>query len=121
MSVRSEKVRGKIGEELAAQFLAGKGLTILERSARYGRGELDIVCRDGDEIVFVEVKTRWSFGTEEPEDLISVKQERMLKNTADWYLQERGEGLVPARFDIVTVEEGRDSYHLRHVKGTLVQ
>ena len=115
----SGKARGWIGEELAAQYLHGRGYTILGRNVRYGRGELDIVCRDKEEIVFVEVKTRRSFAYGAPEQSITPRQENMLKHTASWYLQENVKELTPTRFDVVGVVESADAYTLRHVKNAL--
>ena len=113
------KARGWIGEELTAQYLAGKGYTIIGRNVRYGKGELDIICRDGDEIVFVEVKTRRSFPDDEPVQSLSVRQERMLKHTADGYIQEHVRELTPTRFDVVGVVEGNDEFSVEHVRNAL--
>ena len=113
------KARGWIGEELTAQYLEGQGYVIVGRNVRFGRGELDIVCRDRDELVFVEVKTRRSFPDDEPVQVLSVRQERMLKYTADGYMQEHVKELTPMRFDVVGVVEGEDEYRLQHVRSAL--
>ena len=113
------KARGWIGEELAAQYLEQQGFNILGRNVRVGNGELDIVCRDGEELVFVEVKTRRSFPGGEPVQALSLRQERMLRYTADGYLQEHVKDLTPTRFDVVGVRESDEEYTLEHVRNAL--
>jgi putative endonuclease len=116
MKSASARARGWIGEELAAQFLSRAGYLIRGRNIRYGRGELDIVCQKGKEIIFVEVKTRRSVRFGKPEESITARQEKMLKQTAMGYLQDTVVGLRPARFDIVAVTESADTFSIRHSK-----
>ena len=69
---------GRIGEELAAAALEAHGLEIVERNVRTPFGEIDIVARDRDGLVFVEVKTRSSAGAGQPYDAVDrPKRERM--------------------------------------------
>lgn len=76
---------GKHGEELAAQFLAEAGYTIIDRNWRCARGEIDLVARDGDDTVFVEVKTRSSTAFGHPFEAITVRKvSRLQRLAAAW-------------------------------------
>ncbi len=93
---------GKAGEELAAVMLAGKGYRILERNWRFGKEEIDIIARDGNFIVFVEVKTRSSNVFAEPEASVTKAKQRVLVRAANAYVNYRRFG-GEVRFDIVSV------------------
>jgi putative endonuclease len=108
------KTLGAFGESWAAAHLSRLGYQILARNVRYRCGELDIVARDGKDLVFVEVKCRRSgrFGT--PEDSISASRYARLGSAALTYLQERGLEEEPYRIDVVALEvdvSGRVSRH----------
>jgi putative endonuclease len=103
---------GQKAEDLAAAFLQAKGLTVVERNFRAKVGEIDIVARDGDEIVFVEVRARASkdFGGAAA-SVGGAKRRKLLRAAALW-LQARGwDGAC--RFDVVAVDAGR----LEHLPG----
>jgi putative endonuclease len=95
---------GRRGEELAARALVREGYTLVARNWRCAEGEVDIVARDGEEWVFVEVRTRRgrAFGTPE-ESLTPAKQERMIA-VAQRYLLEQEVGQVVWRLDLVAIE-----------------
>lgn len=101
---------------MAAEYLKGRGFLILERNYRYQRGEIDIIARDGNELVFVEVKTRRSraFGT--PEESITPRKEELLKRTAEGYCFEHQIDATPCRFDVVAIEQKRNGIEIRHIK-----
>jgi len=95
---------GRLGERLAAQALAGRGYQIVERNARTAEGEIDLVARQGEQWVFVEVRTRrgQSFGT--PEESITPRKQARMVRSALAYLAAQ-EGREPAwRIDVVAVE-----------------
>jgi len=100
---------GRLGESLAAEFLLGQGYAIVEKNYRKRYGEVDIIARDGDTLVFVEVKTRQStvFGT--PFEAVDGRKQRQLSRVAQEYLQSRGLIDAPARFDVVAIRLDRDS------------
>ena len=72
MSQINRRIRGKVGEDLAANFLEQIGFKIIKRNYRFERGEIDLIAEEGDELVFVEVKARRSttFGT--PEEAVTT-------------------------------------------------
>ena len=90
------------GEELAAEYLAAKGYSIVKRNLRIGQGEIDIIARSNGCMVFVEVKTRTAPFLTDPLQLVPLSKQKQLVRLADRYLKEQGSG-APARFDIVIV------------------
>ena len=94
---------GERGEDLAAQFLVARGLTISERRYRTRQGEIDLVCRDRDTVVFVEVKTRRTRKAGEPFEAITPHKQQRLTRLALAYLKRHGLLEAPARFDVVSV------------------
>ena len=114
---------GELGEEIAVGYLAHKGLQIIERNYRFKNSEIDIIARDGDEMVFVEVKTRHSNFILEPEYSVTKKKQSMIIKGANHYLISRDIELE-SRFDIVTVvifPEGEDINHLKSAFYPLVR
>ena len=93
---------GKLGEELAVNYLTGKGYEILERNWRNRHKEIDIIAKDGNELVIVEVKARQSDEYGEPDIAVTKKKQRMLIDAANAYILARGLD-VETRFDIVSI------------------
>jgi len=94
---------GRQGEDAAAALLTGKGLRILERNLRLGRLELDLVCEDGDTLVFVEVKTRAEGSLAAPADGLTPQKRGRLLRAAQSYLSSRDLWHRSCRFDLVSV------------------
>ena len=94
---------GNWGERVARNFLAGKGYRVLETGFRCAWGEVDIVANDGDELVFVEVRTRRgdAFGT--PQESVTRAKARRLTSTAQTYIEERGIDGVDWRIDLISI------------------
>ncbi len=102
------KKLGRWGEDKAEVFLSEKGYKIVERNYRGGRGEIDLVCEDGETLVFVEVKTRSDSEFASPEEAVDKRKQRQLVRLAKRYLVERNLwGKVDCRFDVVTVDYER--------------
>ena len=102
---------GAEAEEIAARFLVLQGLQVVERNFRTRLGEIDVVARDGETLVFVEVRlrTREDFGGA-AESIDSNKRRRIVA-AANGYLALLGRE-PPCRFDVVTVE-GRRAHWIR--------
>lgn len=93
---------GRRGEELATAFLLSKGYSILDRNWRSGRKEIDIVAQDGNDIVFVEIKTRTDETFNDARDAVDSRKRQHLIYAADAYMRSHTYNLSP-RFDIITV------------------
>ncbi|MFZ4862669.1 YraN family protein [Sphingobacterium sp. Mn56C] len=104
---------GKYGEELAVQHLMALGYTLLQRNWRYGHLEVDIIARDGDVLLFIEVKSRSTTAFGHPADFVDLQKQRFLLEAADAYLAASlFDGEI--RFDIVSVY--LDSKLIEHIK-----
>jgi putative endonuclease len=95
--------RGTLGENAAREFLEKKGLKFLTANFAGKRGEIDLIFRDGECLVFVEVKTRSGNGWTRPARAVNADKRRALFRTAADYLKLLGNPPVPYRFDVVEV------------------
>ena len=93
---------GKQGEELAAQYLINKGYEILERNWRNIHKEIDIIAKDGKDLVIVEVKTRQTDEYGEPDVAVTKKKQRMLISAANAYIFKNRLD-VETRFDVISI------------------
>lgn len=94
---------GTRGEEMAVEWLRRHHLNILERNWRSGKSEVDIVVKENNTIVFVEVKTRSGNQWSEPESSVdSKKQKALIRAASDWFDQYPGEHSF--RFDVIAVQ-----------------
>lgn len=111
--------RGELGERAARKYLKRQGLKFLAANFRSARGEIDLVFRDGDCLVFVEVKTRSSENWVRPAAAVNARKRRLLSQTALDYLRLLDNPPVKIRFDIVEVllEQGRVR-EVRHLPNT---
>ena len=101
---RSERPIGESGEALAARFLREEGLEILAVNYWTRAGEIDIIAKEGETLVFVEVKTRSSTHVAQPERAVTRKKQRTINRVAEAYMRKNGLlHKVNARFDIVSV------------------
>jgi len=107
------RATGAAGERLAEWFLARRGYRTLERNARVGRFEVDLVMEKGEEIVLVEVKTRGVASWGGAVRALGAAQRARLAQAASVYAARfPGRDL---RFDVVTVEEGAERLVIEHL------
>jgi putative endonuclease len=108
---------GSHGERIAAAFLTDAGLRILDRNWRCREGELDLVARDGNALVFCEVKTRRGTGYGYPVEAVTPAKQRRLRVLAQRWLAAHDHHAPDLRFDVVgvLVRPGRPALvtHLR--------
>lgn len=108
---------GKTGEEIARRFLKDRGYRLVKTNYRSRLGEIDIVCEDGETVVFVEVKYRTSerFGT--PAAAVTpVKQER-LRRLAEEFLIAHNLESRPVRFDVLGIVSTARGVEIEHLLG----
>jgi putative endonuclease len=108
---------GAEAEQRAARVLEVTGLRVVERNVRFRGGEIDLVCRDGDVWVFVEVKARrpgWDAGGAAA---VSWHKRRRLVMLSQLYLKSHGLRDVRVRFDVVEVTLDDRQPALRHLRG----
>lgn len=100
---REKDELGKRGEALAASFLKRKGYRIIDRNWEGRRGEIDLVARDGQTIVFVEVKTRSTKSFGSPKDAVTTRKINHIHAVAKEYLKKKRKEGKSVRFDVVAV------------------
>lgn len=113
----SSKSVGDEKERLARSYLERQGLRLITSNYRCRRGEIDLVMRDGDQLVFVEVRYRASnrFGT--PAETVGPRKQHRLAAAAGHYLQHQTMSM-PCRFDVLAIGAGdridwiRDAFHV---------
>jgi putative endonuclease len=108
--------RGTLGEDAAARYLESRGLRVLDRNWRYRQWELDLVCRDGDTLVFVEVKTRNAGTLGTPADGLNRAKRARLVKAASRYLSAKGLWDEPCRFDLASVMDMGTSMDVEHIE-----
>ncbi len=108
---------GRDAEAAAATYLTRAGFRVLERNVRLGHGEIDLVCRDKDVVVFVEVKCRRATWGDPPAAAVSWHKQRKLTRLAQHYLKWRRLDGVRCRFDVVSVTmDGAGKAVISHVR-----
>ena len=107
---------GKHGEELAEMFLSKKGYEILERNYRKYRGEIDLIAKDQEYLVFVEVKTARSDRFGPPIFRVDARKKKQLGKIAMAYYQEKELFDQDSRFDVVTVTFSSGQTNIEHIE-----
>ena len=106
---------GQKGEELALAYLRKKGYKILETNWRHAKDEIDIIAKDKDELVIVEVKTRSSNYFGEPEVFVNRTKQKFLVRGANEYVIKKDID-DDTRFDIISVVIGKNQTKVHHIE-----
>lgn len=112
----SGKELGKAAEDDAESFLADRGYKILERNYRSRFGEIDIIARDGDVTVFIEVKARRSDKKGTSSSAVTPNKQKKIGLTALSYLKEKNIYDQKARFDVVAVDGSGENLRFRLIQ-----
>ena len=94
---------GRLGEDLALKKIKKMGYRCLVRNYRCTLGEVDLVARDGDTLVFIEIKTRRGKSLEYAKEAVSMKKRRQLSKVALFYMRDHDCADVKSRFDVVAI------------------
>jgi putative endonuclease len=113
--MKEEHKTGQEGELKAAEHLRTQGYEILETNWRFGQEEIDIIARDKDFLVIVEVKTRSSKVFGEPEAFVNRQKQKHLIKAAGAYIEKHGLDLE-VRFDIASVMKNGELYQVNIIK-----
>lgn len=95
---------GRTGERLAAEALKRRGYCILEQNYRCRHGEIDLVAEEGQDLVFVEVKTRRGAAYGLPEEAVTARKRQKLREVASYYLDAHSCSERSWRIDVVAVQ-----------------
>lgn len=106
---------GSYYENVAEEFLKKKGYIILDKNYRCRFGEIDIICKDNNELVFVEVKYRSSLKYGEPAEAVTMTKQRKICKTASYYVMSKGYGEdIRFRFDVIGIIGGDTIGHFEN-------
>jgi len=108
---------GSRGEELAAAFLQRIGFSIVERNFRCKGGEIDIVAKDGNTLVFIEVKSRKTVSYGVPQLAVTPFKQRQISKAALTWLARNHKHDAPARFDVIAILlSGYYQHKIEHIR-----
>jgi putative endonuclease len=107
---------GKLGEDLALKTVKRMGYRCIARNYRCPLGEMDLIARDGDTLVFVEIKTRRGKSLEQAKEAVDWRKKRQLSKVALAYMKENHCADVKSRFDVVAVNLGSRGKEVEVVK-----
>jgi putative endonuclease len=111
------KELGNRGEDIACRYLADNNASILERNWKCSAGEADIIARENDDLVFIEVKTRSSIARGFPEDAVTAQKRGKYERIALHYLATHEQPSSRVRFDVIAVVLiGTQQVFLKHYR-----
>lgn len=105
---------GKLGEDMAVDYLIKNGYTIKERNWRHQKAEIDIIAQKDTTLAIIEVKTRSSLAYGEPETFVHKKKIKLLVNATDVYVNQQNID-VNVRFDIISIHKTDTKFDIRHI------
>ena len=115
------KELGDFGENIARLYLESKGCEILAKNYKFMRREIDIIARDGEYIIFVEVKTRTNLTSVTPGQSVGInKQKRIIFAAKGWLLQNNTR--LQPRFDVIEVYRDiqNDKNYVRRIESAFI-
>lgn len=114
----SKQIIGKLGENVACEFLKGNGYILIEKNFRCRQGEIDIILKDtvkGD-LVFVEVKTRTNSLYGYPVEAVNNYKQKHIYNSAKYYIYKNRIENIPIRFDVIEIVIKNNKFSMNHIK-----
>ncbi len=112
----SNRASGDLGEELARRYLVRKGYEIVESNYRTRRGELDLISRQADTLVIVEVKLRRGTAYGTPLEAVTPRKQQAIRLMAEEYLAEKAPDFQALRFDVVGILLRGERTQITHIQ-----
>ena len=109
------KEMGKLGEEAAQEFLKNKNIKILKTNYRTRFGEIDIIARDHDILIFIEVKTRKSAKYGLPRESVTPRKQQTIQKVALLYIKTHNIKGSRFRFDVIEVYQEKEPWNIVHI------
>ncbi|MBR6034345.1 MAG: YraN family protein [Clostridia bacterium] len=112
---------GKMGEDIACNYLIDKNYNVVERNFKCNQGEIDVIAWDKEkkELVFIEIKTRTNYEYGMPIDAVDTNKQRHILNTAKYYIYKNKIKNTFIRFDVIEVCINQDKYIINQIKQVL--
>ena len=112
---------GKEGESITEKYLRGKNYEIIEKNYYCRQGEIDIIAKDKEELVFIEVKTRTNKNYGEPIDAVTYYKRKHLFKTIEYYLYIKKLENSFVRIDIIEILKKENKFYIRHIKNAMIK
>ena len=107
---------GKEGENYATEYLKNKGYKILQRNFSCKQGEIDIIAKEKEEYVFIEVKTRQNFHYGSPAESVTGGKQKHIWKATKYYIYLHKLENKYIRFDVIEVYKNKNKFYLNHIK-----
>ena len=111
-----KKILGNLGEDIACKFILNKGYEIVERNFYCRQGEIDIIAKDKNEIVFIEVKSRSNIVFGLPSEAVTKQKMKHILKTARYFLYKNKMINEYIRFDVVEILIKSGKFNINHIK-----
>lgn len=115
-NIHIKKELGNIGEQIAAEYLENNNYQIIKRNFYCKNGEIDIIAKDNNEFVFVEVKTRSSINFGKPSEAVDCIKLKHLYKTAQYFLYKSNYSNKFIRFDVIEILIKNGKFNVNHIK-----
>ena len=109
-------ILGKLGEDLVEKYLIDKNYKIIERNFRCKQGEIDIIAKEDDEIVFIEVKTRSNVACGRPSEAVNQVKQKHIKKATKYYIYLNKLENHYIRIDVIEVYLKNNKFYINHIK-----
>lgn len=107
---------GRTGENIATRYLQNIGYEVIERNFSCRQGEIDIIAKDHNEIVFVEVKTRSNLLYGKPAEAVTQTKKNHIEKVAQYYLYIKKLEKEYIRIDVIEIYVNKNQYKINHIK-----
>lgn len=112
---------GRIGEDISVKYLEQIGYTIIERNFECKQGEIDIIAKDKNEYVFIEVKTRSSVSYGKPKEAVDTTKKKHIYRSAEYYVYLKHLENEPVRIDVIEVYKKQGKFMVHHIKQAITE
>lgn len=118
--MNEKKILGNLGEDIACKFILDKGYEIIDRNFYCKQGEIDIIAKDKEFFVFIEVKTRKNKNYGRPIDAITFYKKKHFINSIEYYMYKYKFENIPVRIDVIEIyEKSKNKFFINHVKNAI--
>lgn len=107
---------GRIGENIIADYITKLGYKVVERNFECNQGEIDIIAKDKEELVFIEVKTRTDIPYGEASEAVTNTKKRHLINSIKYYIYKQKLENQPIRIDVAEVYINKGKVKVNYIK-----
>ena len=114
--IQIKKELGNIGEQIAVEYLEKNNYKILKRNFYCRQGEIDIIAKDNQEVVFIEVKTRSNVNFGQPSEAVNKTKRKHMYRTAKYFLYKSRCLEAFVRFDVIEVLIENGKFNINHIK-----